>query len=132
MIAKMKAALPASRVYSWVQKAAEFAGGSVHAKIAVADEDFCFISSANLTGNAMEKNMEAGVLIRGGAIPTNLHKHLEALGRNERRQDAGIGRAVRRERADVLNSKPAWEIHAGRLGPCGRIRLSKSATLIGW
>jgi phosphatidylserine/phosphatidylglycerophosphate/cardiolipin synthase-like enzyme len=78
-IGKMKAALPAVRIFSWAQKADEFAGGSVHAKIAVADESFCFISSANLTGHALEKNMEAGVLIKGGAIPSSLHRHLEAL-----------------------------------------------------
>lgn len=78
-IGKMKTALPSARIYSWAQKANAFAGGSVHAKIAVADEDFCFISSANLTGHAMEKNMEAGVLIKGGAIPSSLHRHLEAL-----------------------------------------------------
>jgi phosphatidylserine/phosphatidylglycerophosphate/cardiolipin synthase-like enzyme len=78
-IGKMKAALPSARIYSWARKTDEFSGGSVHAKIAVADESFCFISSANLTGHAMEKNMEAGVLIKGGAIPSNLHRHLEAL-----------------------------------------------------
>ena len=27
----------------------------------------------------MEKNMEAGVLIKGGAMPRDLHRHLEAL-----------------------------------------------------
>jgi phosphatidylserine/phosphatidylglycerophosphate/cardiolipin synthase-like enzyme len=78
-IGKMKASLPSARVYSWAQKAGAFMGGSVHAKIAVADEAICFISSANLTGHAMEKNMEAGVLIEGGAIPASLHEHLEAL-----------------------------------------------------
>ncbi len=78
-IGKMKAALPTARIYSWAQKTDAFAGGSVHAKIAVADENFCFISSANLTGHATEKNMEAGVLIKGGAIPNSLHRHLEAL-----------------------------------------------------
>ena len=30
-------------------------------------------------GHALEKNMEAGVLIKGGAIPSALHRHLEAL-----------------------------------------------------
>jgi phosphatidylserine/phosphatidylglycerophosphate/cardiolipin synthase-like enzyme len=76
---KMKVALPTARIFSWVDKTGEFAGGSVHAKIAVSDEDFCFISSANLTGHAMERNMEAGVLIKGGSIPRSLHRHLEAL-----------------------------------------------------
>ena len=78
-IAKMKAAIPSSRIYSWVDKDAGFSGGKVHAKVAVADEYFCFISSANLTGHAMEKNMEAGVLIKGGTTPRSLHRHLEAL-----------------------------------------------------
>ena len=78
-IAKMKSALPAVKLFSWVDKGGAFAGGKVHAKVAVADENFCFISSANLTGHAMEKNMEAGVLIRGGATPSSLHRHLEAL-----------------------------------------------------
>jgi len=78
-IAKMKFALPTAKIFSWVNKGDGFRGGKVHAKVAVADETFCFISSANLTGHAMEKNMEAGVLIRGGATPCSLHRHLEAL-----------------------------------------------------
>jgi cardiolipin synthase A/B len=78
-ISKMKSALPAAKIFSWVKNDEDFYGGKVHAKVAVADENFCFISSANLTGHAMEKNMEAGVLIRGGAIPSSLHRHLEAL-----------------------------------------------------
>jgi cardiolipin synthase A/B len=78
-IARMKSALPSAKLFSWVDKAEGFRGGKVHAKVAVADETFCFISSANLTGHAMEKNMEAGVLIRGGATPRSLHRHLEAL-----------------------------------------------------
>lgn len=78
-IAKMKSALPSARIYSWEKNGDGFAGGKVHAKVAVADEAFCFISSANLTGHAMEKNMEAGVLIRGGTTPRSLHRHLEAL-----------------------------------------------------
>lgn len=78
-IGPMKKALPAAKIYFWGEKAEAFAGGKVHAKVAVSDESMCFISSANLTGYAMEKNMEAGVLIRGGTIPSKLHKHLEAL-----------------------------------------------------
>jgi cardiolipin synthase A/B len=78
-IARMRSALPTAKLLSWVDKGEGFVGGKVHAKVAVADENFCFISSANLTGHAMEKNMEAGVLIRGGATPSSLHRHLEAL-----------------------------------------------------
>ncbi|MBF2759126.1 MAG: hypothetical protein ISN28_02475 [Ectothiorhodospiraceae bacterium AqS1] len=59
-IAHMREALPFAKVYFWKDKGEEFAGGKVHAKVAVCDEHLCFISSANLTGHAMEKNMEAG------------------------------------------------------------------------
>lgn len=78
-IGHMRAALPAAKIYSWGDKGDSFAGGKVHAKVAVCDESTCFISSANLTGHAMEKNMEAGVLIRGGSLPGKLQNHLEAL-----------------------------------------------------
>ena len=57
----------------------EFVGGKVHAKVAVADGNIAFISSANLTGHAMEKNMEAGVLMQGGDLPTQLQDHLDGL-----------------------------------------------------
>ena len=78
-IGQMRAALPTARIYFWRDKGDSFAGGKVHAKVAVCDESICFISSANLTGHAMEKNMEAGVLIRGGYLPIKLQNHLEAL-----------------------------------------------------
>lgn len=79
VIGKMREALPAARIYFWGEKGESYAGGKVHAKVAVCDEVICFISSANLTGHAMEKNMEVGVLIRGGSVPTKLQNHLEAL-----------------------------------------------------
>jgi len=78
-IGKMRAALPAARIYFWGDKGESYAGGKVHAKVAVCDEAICFVSSANLTGHAMERNMEAGVLIRGGSLPMKLQNHLEAL-----------------------------------------------------
>ena len=78
-IASMKKAVPKAQVYDWAGQDEAHTDGKVHAKVAVADECLCFISSANLTGHAMEKNMEAGVLIEGGAIPGKLHRHLEAL-----------------------------------------------------
>jgi phosphatidylserine/phosphatidylglycerophosphate/cardiolipin synthase-like enzyme len=78
-IGKMRTLVPASRLYAWRDKADPFADGRVHAKVAVADERICFITSANLTGHAMEKNMEAGVLISGGRIPRVLEEHLRSL-----------------------------------------------------
>ena len=78
-IGKMKAGLPAAKMLTWSRRAGGFESGKVHAKVAVADESICFVSSANLTGYAMEKNMELGILVRGGALPRDLHRHLEAL-----------------------------------------------------
>lgn len=78
-IGKMKTLVPAARIYAWQNKVEPFLDGRVHAKVAVADETICFITSANLTGFAMEKNMEAGILVSGGQIPALLENHLNAL-----------------------------------------------------
>lgn len=77
-IGKMKALVPSARLYAWRDKNDQFSDGRVHAKVAVADESICFITSANLTGHAMEKNMEMGVLIHG-AVASQVHAHLTAL-----------------------------------------------------
>lgn len=53
--------------------------GCVHAKFAVADGDKAFITSANLTAAAMERNMEMGVLVSGGDLPNRLSRHFKAL-----------------------------------------------------
>lgn len=79
VLGKMRTLVPSVQLYAWRERATPFADGRVHAKIAVADSDVCFITSANLTGHAMEQNMEAGVLISGGQIPRLLHEHLQAL-----------------------------------------------------
>lgn len=78
-IGKMKLLVPSARLYAWRDKSEEFIDGRVHAKVAVADGNICFITSANLTGFAMEKNMEVGVLISGGHIPRLLTEHLQSL-----------------------------------------------------
>lgn len=76
---KMRTLVPTARLFAWRDKANPFSDGRVHAKVAVADGRMCFITSANLTGHAMEKNMEAGVLISGGHIPRLLDDHLRSL-----------------------------------------------------
>ncbi|MEN3111723.1 DISARM system phospholipase D-like protein DrmC [Uliginosibacterium paludis] len=79
VIGKMRGLVPGAQLYAWRDKTGDFADGRVHAKVAVADKTACFITSANLTGYAMEKNMEAGVLISGGYIPRLLDDHLRSL-----------------------------------------------------
>lgn len=78
-IGKMKNLVPLAKIYAWQDRDEPFLDGKVHAKVAVADEAICFITSANLTGFAMEKNMEAGVLVTGGGIPQLLGEHLRSL-----------------------------------------------------
>lgn len=78
-ISQMKALVPAAKLYAWRDKGESFTNGRVHAKVAVADDRTCFITSANLTGFAMERNMEAGLLHAGGYIPRLLSEHLRAL-----------------------------------------------------
>ncbi|OFC38211.1 DISARM system phospholipase D-like protein DrmC [Acidithiobacillus caldus] len=79
VIGKMRTLVPSAKLYAWRERAAPFADGRVHAKVAVADGAVCFITSANLTGYAMDRNMEAGVLVRGGQVPKDLHDHFIAL-----------------------------------------------------
>jgi phosphatidylserine/phosphatidylglycerophosphate/cardiolipin synthase-like enzyme len=79
VIDKMRTLVPSAKLYAWREKPAQFADGRVHAKVAVTDGAVCFITSANLTGHAMDRNMEAGVLLTGGQIPKLLHEHLQAL-----------------------------------------------------
>ena len=63
-------------------KTEEFIDGRVHAKIAVADGNSCFITTANLTGYAMEKNIKVGGgLISGGELPRQLDNQI--ANRNE-------------------------------------------------
>jgi phosphatidylserine/phosphatidylglycerophosphate/cardiolipin synthase-like enzyme len=75
----MRTNVPSAVIYTWKDKSAPFVDGKVHAKVAVVDGSRAFVTSANLTGYALEKNMEAGVLIRGGPVPTLLRSHLQAL-----------------------------------------------------
>jgi phosphatidylserine/phosphatidylglycerophosphate/cardiolipin synthase-like enzyme len=52
---------------------------AMHAKAVIADRNIAFVTSANLTGSAMDHNLEVGVLIRGGDLPDRLQKHFEHL-----------------------------------------------------
>ncbi len=79
VISKMKTMVPNARIYAWIGKNEPFLGGCVHAKVAVADGAICFVTSANLTGHAMDKNMEAGLLVLGGDTARRLEDHLRSL-----------------------------------------------------
>jgi phosphatidylserine/phosphatidylglycerophosphate/cardiolipin synthase-like enzyme len=53
--------------------------GSLHAKCAVADRTFAFVSSANLTEYALNLNIETGVLVRGGSLPAAIVDQFDKL-----------------------------------------------------
>ncbi|KKM01434.1 hypothetical protein LCGC14_1794470 [marine sediment metagenome] len=75
--------LQKAKVYIWPlsqrQNDAQGHYGSLHVKCAIADDNLLFISSANLTGHALNLNMELGVLIRGGILPGNVSEHFRRL-----------------------------------------------------
>lgn len=78
----MRESVTGASVYVWSaekRSAGGAASAAVHAKCAVADDALAFITSANLTSSAMERNMELGTLIRGGSVPGKLRQHLDAL-----------------------------------------------------
>lgn len=51
-------------------------GASMHAKLLVVDRHIALVGSANLTGMALESNLECGVLVRGGTLPGKLAEHV--------------------------------------------------------
>lgn len=51
-------------------------GAAMHAKVLVIDRQTALVGSANLTGYGLERNLECGLLVRGGRVPTLLADHL--------------------------------------------------------
>lgn len=70
-------------VYEWpLDRRSRNARGdpaALHGKCALADESTLLVTSANLTEAAFDLNMELGVLIRGGAQPVRLARHIAWL-----------------------------------------------------
>jgi cardiolipin synthase len=74
--------IPNAKMYYWPrehrpQNAAQ-TYGSMHVKCLVADRRIAFVSSANLTDNALDLNMELGLLVYG-EVPRQLAEHFEQL-----------------------------------------------------
>ncbi len=77
-IANLREKLPTAHFHIWTQVGSD-TPAAVHAKCAVADGELAIITSANLTGKAMNENMELGILLHGGSVPKQLLDHLHAL-----------------------------------------------------
>ncbi len=72
------AGLPGVRLWQW-STSRRGAGAKMHAKVAVADRRALLVSSANLTASGIDKNIEAGVLVRGGEAPQRVVEHFTEL-----------------------------------------------------
>jgi phosphatidylserine/phosphatidylglycerophosphate/cardiolipin synthase-like enzyme len=53
--------------------------GVLHAKAVVADEESVFVTSANLTEAALDRNIEIGLLVRDRALAASVSSHFHAL-----------------------------------------------------
>lgn len=81
-IKRLNRNIPKIKLYIWPRANRASAQGGfarVHAKCAVADKQKAFITSANLTSAALDKNIEMGVNIEGGNIPRDIFNQLSAM-----------------------------------------------------
>lgn len=58
---------------------AEGAGGVLHAKAVVTDDEAVFVTSANLTEAALDRNIEVGLLVRDRALAASVSSHFRVL-----------------------------------------------------
>lgn len=72
-----------STVYFWPREHRPMGDGGkvgiLHVKCVVADGEWLFLSSANLTQQAFTINMELGLLVRGGTIPGRVERQFGSL-----------------------------------------------------
>ncbi|AXG81293.1 DISARM system phospholipase D-like protein DrmC [Streptomyces paludis] len=69
------------RLWHWDPAEREFTHARQHAKLAVADRRLLLLGSANLTESGVRRNLEAGVLVRGGTAPQRAADHIRELQR---------------------------------------------------
>lgn len=76
-VKRLQADIPGLTLYVWPREKRESIEGGfarVHAKCGVADQLNAFVTSANLTSAALDKNIEMGVHIHGGNIPQIIYR----------------------------------------------------------
>ena len=54
-------------------------GGVLHAKAVVADGESVFVTSANLTDAALDRNIELGILLRDRTMASSVSSHFQGL-----------------------------------------------------
>lgn len=80
--------------------------GALHAKLAVADSQNLFVSSANLTDYAMTINMEMGIMIRGGDAARIAEQQLTQL------VNQGVFRAISSDSTTESTDQPQDSLDA--------------------
>jgi phosphatidylserine/phosphatidylglycerophosphate/cardiolipin synthase-like enzyme len=75
-------AIPGIQLWHWPIAHRTESSSKMHAKLAVADRRVLLVSSANLTQSGVAKNIEAGLLVRGGAAPERAAEHVAQLKTN--------------------------------------------------
>ena len=81
-IKRLQMDIPGLTLYVWPRERRESIEGGfarVHAKCAVADQVNAFLTSANLTSAALDKNIEMGVHIQGGSVPLTIYQQFIAM-----------------------------------------------------
>ncbi|HZO66588.1 MAG TPA: DISARM system phospholipase D-like protein DrmC [Kribbellaceae bacterium] len=73
------ASVPGVQLWHWPLAQRAETGAKMHAKLAVADRRTLLVSSANLTQSGVGKNIEAGLLVRGGSAPQRAAEHIAEL-----------------------------------------------------
>ncbi len=53
--------------------------GVLHAKAVVVDDEAVFVTSANLTEAALDRNIEVGLLVRDRALAATVSSHFRGL-----------------------------------------------------
>jgi phosphatidylserine/phosphatidylglycerophosphate/cardiolipin synthase-like enzyme len=71
--------IPGAQVWHWPAGRRSEQSSKMHAKLAVADSAVLLVSSANLTQSGISKNIEAGLLVRGGPAPARAAEHVRQL-----------------------------------------------------
>jgi phosphatidylserine/phosphatidylglycerophosphate/cardiolipin synthase-like enzyme len=71
--------VPGLELWHWPASKRTEPGAKMHAKLAVTDRRVLLVTSANLTQSGVAKNIEAGLLIRGGTAPVRAAEHVDAL-----------------------------------------------------
>lgn len=67
------------RTYHWPIDRRNPPEAKLHAKAVIVDDRDVLLTSANMTSAAYDKNIELGVLCRGGGVASQVQRHFDAL-----------------------------------------------------